>query len=84
MNMKERWLDAPDMTLGESVKNLIREKWDDEPTAIQLLEIVDHAVHWGAASDIAVKILDLYLRSALMREGKELEDILPLAVWRDA
>ena len=84
MNHKEHWLAAPATIIDPQIKDLIREKWDDpEPTAIQILEVLDHVVHWGAGADIAVLLLDLCLQVALIREGKELEDLFPLATWRN-
>lgn len=69
MNTKHYWLQAPTNVIDESIREMIRDKWDDEPTSIQILEVVDHVVHWGAGSDLA-------------SEKKSLEDILPDAVWR--
>lgn len=82
MNTKQHWLEAPDNVIDQSIREMIRDKWDDEPTSIQILEVVDHVVHWGAGSDLAVHLLDLRLRAALASENKILDDILPDAVWR--
>ena len=82
MNTKQYWLQAPTNVIDESIRAMIRDKWDDEPTSIQILEVVDHVVQWGAGSDLAVHLLDIRLHAALDSEKKSLEDILPDAVWR--
>ena len=80
---KEVWLEAPEEQMSSSIKNIIREKWHDEPTAIQILEAVDHCVHWGASSDFVVTALNTYMHAALKSEGKTYEQLVTEAVWRE-
>ena len=79
---KEIWLQAPEEQLDNSIKNIIRDKWDDDPTAIQILEAVDHCVYWGA-SLFVVTALNAYMQAALKREGKTFEELITEATWRD-
>ncbi len=81
-SLRDLYLAAPAGQIDSQLKLLI-EKWNDEPTAIQLLEVVDKAIYWGAATTFAVSSLQTCLNIAMRREGKELADLLPLATWRD-
>lgn len=83
MTTKEIWLEAPEEQLDNSIKNIIRERWDDDPTALQILEAVDHCVYWGASSDFVVTALNAYMHAALKREGKTFEQLTTEATWRD-
>lgn len=82
MTLKEQMLSAPSEQMDDAIKNIIREKWDDEPTAIQILEVVDHCVYWGASSDFVVRVLNLYLESALKTENKTFDQLIEDATWR--
>lgn len=83
MTTKEIWLQAPDGQLDDVIKKIIREKWDDEPTAIQILEAVDHCVYYGASSDFVVSALNLMLEQAMKREGLEWLEFIKDAKWRE-
>lgn len=80
---KEIWLEAPVEQMAGVIKNIIREKWDDEPSAIQILEVVDHCVYWGASSDFVVTALNAYMHIALKNEGKTYEQLVTEATWRE-
>lgn len=83
MSIKDAWLAAPGDSMNESIKNIIREKWDDEPTAIQILEALDHCIYWGAASGFVVSGLNIMLEHAMKREGLTLDVLVEEAVWRN-
>lgn len=83
MTLKERMLSAPDSQISDGIKRIIREKWDDEPSAIQILEAVDHCVFWGASSDFVVRALNMYLEMAIKREGTTFKKIIEDATWRN-
>lgn len=81
--MKEMLLKAPDSQLDASMFPLIA-KWDEpDPTAIQLLEVIDNCIHGGLSSGVVLSILQGYLDQRLKVEAKTLEDLLPLATWRN-
>jgi len=80
---KEVWLEVPDSQMAEVIKDIIREKWDDEPSAIQILEAIDYCVHYGASSDFVVSVLDGYMHAALQCEGKTFEELISEATWRN-
>jgi len=72
---------APDGQLDAKMKPLI-EKWDDPPTALQVLEVLDHCVHGAIASGMVIGLFKAMLDGCLSREGKTLEDVTALATWR--
>ena len=82
MTTKELWLSAPEGQLDDVIKKIIQEKWDDEPTAIQILEAVDHCVYYGASSDFVVAALNTMLQTAMKEEGLEYLEFIKDARWR--
>lgn len=80
--LKNMLLQAPDNQLDKSMKPLI-EKWDDNATSIQILEVIDHCVHGGLASGFTMNLLNTIYDLALKDEGKVHEDNIPFAVWRN-
>jgi hypothetical protein len=77
----EMLLEAPDSQLDSSVFPLI-EGWDNPPTSLQILEVLDKCVYYGLASGFVIDILDTLLNDRLEDEGKTLHDIEELATWR--
>lgn len=81
--LKRLLLEASDAQLDASMKPLI-EKWDEpEPTSLQILEVVDHCIHGSLASGFMVAALQALYDAALKREGKNHEDNVPHATWRN-
>lgn len=58
-------------------------KWDEPPTAVQVLEVLDECIHGALASGFVVKALQVIYEMACQRENKSHEDIVKLATWRD-
>lgn len=81
MSLKSTILAAPDGHLDESVKPLI-ENWDEEPTSLQVLEVLDKCVHGGLASDMLMLLFNNVYVQALEKEGKLHNDNVQLATWR--
>jgi hypothetical protein len=80
-DLKVLLLQAPNEHLDHSMFPLI-EKWDDEPKAIQILEVLDKCIYYALASGFTVSTLQIMLVSAVTNEGTSLEQLLPLATWR--
>jgi hypothetical protein len=80
--MKQLFLTAPDGQLDACMKPLI-EKWDDEPTSLQILEVLDHCIYSALASGFVVTVLQTMYDAALKVEGKTHEDNLVNATWRN-
>lgn len=81
-DLKTALLTAPDSQLDARMKPLL-EKWSDPPTAIQVLEVLDHCIHGALGSSLVVKLLQILYDDALKAEGKTHEEVVPLATWRN-
>ncbi len=83
IEMKKMLLIAPEDQLDKSMFPLI-EKWSEpEVKAIQILEVLDHCIHASLASGFTINLLQTMLDLSLLNENKKLDDILPLATWRN-
>lgn len=80
--IKEMLLTAPNEQLDPCMFPII-ERWSDEPTSLQLLEVIDKCIYASLASGFVVSLLQTLLEVAMERENVTLDDITPLAVWRD-
>lgn len=78
---KELMQCAPVGQLDASMQAIVA-RWDAEPTALQILELLDACIHYGAGSSFVVKTLQMLLPAALKEEGTTLEALIPLAHWR--
>ena len=75
-------LSSSDRQIDAMLHPLIR-RWDDEPTALQILEVLDHCIAGALASGLVVAALQFFYAAAIKREGKTHEDMVQLATWRD-
>ena len=80
--LKEALLKAPDSQLDACMFPLI-EKWDDNPTALQILEVLDECIYSALASGFVIVLLETMLDVAIKEENTILDDIVLNAVWRD-
>lgn len=74
-------LEAPDSQLDESAKKIIR-KWPYQPTALNVLEVLDHCVYGGSASDFTMSVLHILLDTRIEEEQTTLEEVVKHATWR--
>lgn len=81
-SLKEMLLQAPDGQLDKSMFPLI-EKWDEEPTAIQILEVLDQVIYASLGSGFVVSLLQMLYENALKKEGKTHKDMEALTTWRN-
>ena len=79
---KPMMLLAPDSQADASLKEVIK-KWDEPPTAIQILEAVDHTVRFSSGSDFVVQVLDIMLRQTIKEENTTFEELIKRATWRE-
>jgi hypothetical protein len=82
MGMKEILMSAPPSQLDPAMFPLI-DRWDDEPKAIQVLEVLDHCIHGALASGFVVTTLQAILAKAMTDEGTTHEELVKFATWRD-
>ena len=81
--LKQMLLTAPDGQLDASMFPLI-EKWNDEPTALQILEVLDHCVYSALASGFVMVLLESMLDIAMKQENTTHEQLVENATWRSA
>lgn len=82
-NIRDMLLEAPEGQLDACMHEKIR-AWDDAPTSLQILEVLDDCIYAALASGFVVTLLQALLDGALKREHRTLDDILPFAFWREA
>jgi len=83
MSFKELMLLAPETQIDACMKPLI-EKWDDEPTAYQILEVLDHCIYAALSTGFVVTVLQISFDKALETEGKTHQEAYEYAEqhWR--
>lgn len=79
--LKELLSTAPDSQLDAQMIPLVQ-RWSEPPTALQILEVLDHCIHGGLASGVIVTLLQCSLEEAIKREGTTREAVFALAMWR--
>lgn len=79
--LKEILLGCSDRMLDAQLKPMI-EKWDVEPTPIQILEVLDHAICSALAADVVITSLQVLYESACKKQNTTHEEVVKLAVWR--
>lgn len=72
---------APDGQLDASVKPLI-EKWNDEPTSLQVLKVLDQCVNSALASGFTISLLEMLLKEGIERENTTYDAVVDQATWR--
>ncbi len=80
--LKEVLLLAPDKMLDPSIKPKI-EAWEDPPTSLQVLRVLDMCVRGSMATEMVVVTLDLLLKRLIEHEGTTLEAVVAKASWRN-
>ena len=79
--LTELLLDAPDGQLDESAKAIIR-KWPYQPTALNVLEVLDNCARYALASDFTMSVLHILLDTRIEEEQTTLEEVVKHATWR--
>ena len=79
--LKELLSEAPDTQLDPAMVERVR-AWDEPPTALQVLEVVDLCIFGSLASGAVVTVLQYELEDAIAREGTTRQELVKHAVWR--
>jgi hypothetical protein len=79
--IKQHMLEAPNDHLDASMKPLI-EKWDDQPSSIQILEVLDQCIRFSLGSKFVILILQGIYDQALLDENVTHESNIQHAKWR--
>ncbi len=80
-SIKSVLLAAPVSQFDEVMHPFVQ-KWDDPPTSLQLLEVLDLCILCAHGSDLVITLLQTVYDETLQREQKKHEDNVPLATWR--
>lgn len=80
--LRDYLLKAPDTQLDAAMKPLI-EKWDDEPTPLQVLEVLDHCIHGSLASGFVVAALQAVYDVQCKKANTTHEEVVKQATWRE-
>lgn len=81
-NLKEHLITAPDTQLDQAMREYIKEHWKNEPTALEILEVLDKCVHFALASGLVVMILETMLQTAMKNEHTSMPELEARATWR--
>lgn len=79
--LRDHLLEAPDTQLDAAVKPLIK-KWDDDPTPLQILEVLDLCIHDALASDFTVTALQAVYDMQCKKFNTTHEEVVKQATWR--
>jgi hypothetical protein len=79
--IKEILLKVPDDALDKSMSLLVA-NWNDPPTAIQILEVLDYCILGSLTTGMVVLVLQNEYNNALDREQTTHEEVVKLATWR--
>lgn len=75
-------LTATDMQIDASMKPLI-EKWEEPPTPIQILEVLDHCIHGALANGLIVTVLQMMYAESCAKANTSHEEVVKNASWRE-
>lgn len=79
--MIEFLLKASDSQLDAKMKLYI-ERWNILPSALQVLEVLDHCINGSLASGFVVKLLQIIYDNRCKAEGTTHDEVAKLAPWR--
>lgn len=79
--LKELLLTASDSQLDACMHPLIK-KWDEPPTPIQILEVLDHCINGALASGFMVAALQAIYDSTCKKNNTTHDEVVKNAVWR--
>ncbi len=81
-NLKDMILKAPEGQLAQSGKDIINKHWGSDPSALDILRLLDHCVNVAAGSSFVIKVLDIMLSQAIANEQTTMEQLAKQATWR--
>lgn len=73
-SLKDALLGSADIHFSEDLKTLVR-KWDEHPTAVQILVVIDHNLKNGGASPLLSNLLYDFYTAALAQEQRTHEEV---------
>lgn len=82
-SLKQHLITAPEDQLDKSMREFIEQNWHQEPTALELLEVLDKCIHFALASGLVIMVLETMLVSAMKAENTNMVELEKLATWRN-
>ncbi len=76
-------MSAPDSQLDASMKLKIQPWWEKEPTALQILEVLDQCVYEALCSDFMIRVFQTLYAAACKKENTTHEEVVKGATWRN-
>ena len=73
-------LEAPDSQLDASIFEDIK-GWDLEPTALDILLVLDKIVYFSLGSEFTVSMFGMVLTQAMLEEGIDMEKLVSQRNW---
>ena len=81
-SLKQHLLTAPESQLDPAMRKYIEAEWQAEPSALQILEVLDKCIHFGLASGLVIMLLESMLNAAVQRERTDMAALEARATWR--
>lgn len=78
---KQILLSAPNHHLEQSMKDLIV-TWDDPPTPLQILKVLDFCIQGALATGMMINILQDMHQKSCQQFNTSHEEVIKRAVWR--
>ena len=69
-SIRDMFLDAPVGQIDEPLMDVIK-KWDNEPTAVQVLEAIDNAIFCASTSEFVVTVMQMFYEAKPEDEKKK-------------
>lgn len=58
LSIKELMLIAPSADMTDGIREKIK-KWKEEPSAIEILEVLDHTLYYNSAAEMVIYVLQM-------------------------
>lgn len=81
IKLKDLFINAPETQIDKVLRDKIME-WPDNPSALQILEVLDQGVHGSLCSAFVINLLDIVYKKAIHIEGTTHEEVVKKATWR--
>lgn len=81
-SFKSLMLEAPFGHMDQPLRELIETKWDDDPSALQLLEALDHIAFCASATPFVQGAIKVLMEIKLEQDKVSYADLIKQAGWR--
>ena len=81
LTFKQLMAAAPAEQIDPAAQEIIK-NWDEEPTAIQIFEVLDKSARYSWATGFTMMFMQTFLDLRMKLESLSREDLEKLATWR--